>query len=276
MKINDKNSALHLLIEGASGKLEIIQDATEFPMAVYFMNHEFPAMRDRFRECIQFLCKPFFDAYLKAREKLLEALEKEPLQKSGTLMYSVEGGIILTTFYDLKSKSNGEEMVVNGRIVIFANHIHNPLPRLTFYTHIKDNMGTTYQTLDTYLGGMKPMYIMNDVMSLLLFIKYCPVETKIVAKGKKVTHSNEDYFNKTRLPIEIIDSTWFTTIVRGEGFGVTGHFRLQPVGPGRSERKLIWIAAYEKKGYVRKAKVLRSKDRSADELEDDSDAGIPG
>lgn len=62
------------------------------------------------------------------------------------------------------------------------------------------------------------------------------------------------YFNETKSPIEILDSSWFTTIIRTEGFGVTGHFRLQPYGPGRTMKKWVYINDYEKHGYVRRAK----------------------
>jgi hypothetical protein len=95
-------------------------------------------------------------------------------------------------------------------------------------------------------------------------VAICPIETKIVAKGKKIAHGRQEYFNKTALPVEILDSTWFTTIVRREGFQVSGHFRLQPVGPERSERKLIWIDRYEKGGYVRKAGLLRGKENTSE------------
>jgi hypothetical protein len=53
-----------------------------------------------------------------------------------------------------------------------------------------------------------------------------------------------------------LDSTWFTTIVRSEGFKVGGHFRMQPFGKNLSDRKLIWISPFDKNGYTRKAKIL--------------------
>jgi hypothetical protein len=266
MRFHDKNNAVHLLSENGPRKVAIDPHATEFPHASFFINKEFPGMRPRFRKSIQFICKPFRDAYLKAREKLVEALAKEPIQKSGTLIFSAGNQLMTTVFYDLETKRHGAEMVTNGRIAIFGSHPNQPCPSLVFYTDIRDGWSKTFQPFQSFFDGMKDSHIINDILSLLLFIKYCPVETKVVAKGKKEPHSHEDYFNKTDLPIEIVDSTWFTTIVRSEGFSVSGHFRLQPVGPGGAGRKLTWIASYDKKGYVRAAKVLSSKERDSNEV----------
>jgi hypothetical protein len=257
MRFHNKNNAVHLLSESGSRKIEIDPHSTEFSLATFFIHHEFPAMRPVFRKSIQFICNPFLDAYEKARPKLLEVLLKEPIQKNGTLINGLGGGCKETIFYDLETKCNGQQMDTNGRIAIFASSPDNPLPRMVFYTHIKNGRCMTFQPLESIPDGIKDSDIIQDILSLLLFIKYCPIETRLVAKGKKVRHFHEDYLNRTDLPIEIVDSTWFTTIVRSEGFSVGGHFRLQPVGPGRTGRELIWIAPYEKTGYVRVAKVLR-------------------
>jgi hypothetical protein len=93
-------------------------------------------------------------------------------------------------------------------------------------------------------------------VKILTFLKYCPLETKIVKAGRKESHCGEKVLNETKVDIEYLDSTWFTTIIRTEGFGVQGHFRWQPCGPHNSERKLIYIAPFEKQGYTRTAKIL--------------------
>jgi hypothetical protein len=62
--------------------------------------------------------------------------------------------------------------------------------------------------------------------------------------------------NETKYAVEILDSTWFTTIIRSEGFRVGGHFRMEPYGPGMAQKKLIWIEPFEKTGYTRKARIL--------------------
>jgi hypothetical protein len=268
MRFHDKNNAVHLLIEGRPCKVEVDQNSREFQKALFFIYHEFPEMRPKFRKCIQYMCKPFFEAYQKAREKLTVVVQKEPIQKSGTLIYSLGSGYTLTTFYDLETKYNGQEMVANGRIGIFANFDNTPMPILVYYTQIRENKATSFLPMSLFIDGFMDQANVSDVLKMILFIQHCPVETKLIAKGKKVAHADQEYLNKTSLPIEILDSTWFTTIVRSEGFAVGGHFRLQPVGPGRSERKLIWIEPYEKTGYVRKAGVLKTTDNPSERLGD--------
>lgn len=84
--------------------------------------------------------------------------------------------------------------------------------------------------------------------------KYAQIETKVVGANKRVKDFNCKYVNDTDSDITILDSTWFTTLVKSEGFKVRGHFRLQPYGIGMQEKKLIWIKDFEKSGYTREAK----------------------
>lgn len=62
--------------------------------------------------------------------------------------------------------------------------------------------------------------------------------------------------NELKIPLTIVNSRWNITTIRNEGFAVSGHFRLQPCGAGRIDRKLIFIEPFEKKGYVRTAKSI--------------------
>jgi len=262
MKFNDKNNAVHLLMGDSFGKAGISKDSSGLNEALYFCNKEFPHLKPLFRKSIQYLCRPFFEAYQNAKEKLLHVVGKEPLRRCGTFIYPTFNEETLTTFYDLKTEHNGQEIIANGVVAIFANIPNNSLPQLIFYCRITDNNTITSAPYRMLEDGFTADATINDTLALILFLKYCPLETKTIAKGKKVSHSNEEYLNKTQLPIEILDSTWFTTIVRSEGFTVGGHFRMQPIGPGGLERKLIWINSYEKKGYVRKAGVLRAGENS--------------
>ncbi len=91
------------------------------------------------------------------------------------------------------------------------------------------------------------------VIPMLAIYYFAEIETSIIdsSKSKKVVLSGEKYLNENAVPVKIINSNWFTTIIRSEGFGVRGHFRLQPCGEGRNERKLIWIKDFVKNGYTR-------------------------
>lgn len=88
-----------------------------------------------------------------------------------------------------------------------------------------------------------------------LFLQFAHVETKdLGTNGKIWSGINCIYNNKTKNNIKVIDSTWFTTLVKSDAFKVRGHFRLQPYGDGT--RKLIWINEFQKDGYTREAKIL--------------------
>lgn len=101
----------------------------------------------------------------------------------------------------------------------------------------------------------------QTVITFLLFKEYAELETKYIVKGKvpKVKLNNQDYSSQIELPIKIVDSTWFTTLIKSDDFKVSGHFRLQPYGEGFKHRKLIWISEYQKHGIVREAKMLKDQ-----------------
>ena len=103
---------------------------------------------------------------------------------------------------------------------------------------------------------------------LLLFKKYANVETYLIEAGQKqfmeVDFSPIDCKtpehkakNEAGINVIVLDSLWYTNICREEGFMVSGHFRLQPCkdGMGHWTRKIIYIAAYEKHGYHRQARI---------------------
>ncbi|TGE20855.1 hypothetical protein [Hymenobacter metallicola] len=93
-----------------------------------------------------------------------------------------------------------------------------------------------------------------DAIKCLIFLKLTEPEIIHLAAGKKYGTRKKGHYNATSLPIIIVDSTWNQYIVRTEGFGVSGHFRLQRHGKGNADLKLTWIKPYQKTGYVRLSK----------------------
>lgn len=92
---------------------------------------------------------------------------------------------------------------------------------------------------------------LRDAIKCLIFLKLTEPEIIHLAAGKKHGTRKEGHYNATAFPVIIVDSTWNQYIVRTEGFGVSGHFRLQRYGKGNMDLKLIWIKPFEKNGYVR-------------------------
>ena len=95
---------------------------------------------------------------------------------------------------------------------------------------------------------------------LMLLKKYGQAEIEVLPKNKKVRSQllNDKSINETDMEVQVLDSRWFTTICRDEGFLVSGHFRLQPCKDENGEwtKRLIYINPYAKHGYHRLAPVV--------------------
>lgn len=101
--------------------------------------------------------------------------------------------------------------------------------------------------------------IQKFVVNFLLFYHFTEPTIKEVMGGtstKKLILKDDRIINDSPNSIEIIDENFFKTIIRTDGFGVNGHFRLQPVGKNKTNRKLIYIEPFQKNGYTRIAKSL--------------------
>jgi len=126
---------------------------------------------------------------------------------------------------------------------------------------------TRYERGFYYLDRVHPNVASNihDTLELLIalkvFLENKHVDVKCINKSRnqnKVKIQGNNIINdKLPIKINVLDSTYFTTIMRLEGFNVSGHFRLQPCGKKKEKKKLIWINDFEKKGYVRQAGKLR-------------------
>lgn len=111
-------------------------------------------------------------------------------------------------------------------------------------------------TNDKYYAPHTQMAIFNRIAKLITFIELGDIETVYLPAGRnngkpkkagKITNTSE--FN-----VYIVDTSWNKLIIRTDGFGVRGHFRLQPCGKEHKDRKLIWVDSFEKHGYVRRPK----------------------
>lgn len=103
---------------------------------------------------------------------------------------------------------------------------------------------------------MEVIYCLMSIVLVLLLIKqFAEIEEVIVNReNRRARLGGEKHLSESNQDITIVDSNWFREIIRTEGFLVRGHFRLQPFGEGRQQRRLKWIAPFQKHGYRRKAK----------------------
>lgn len=101
----------------------------------------------------------------------------------------------------------------------------------------------------------------STLMQLMVFIELGDIEVVQLDSlrnngGKK---GKDKIVNNSRNKIFVVDSSWNKLIIRTDGFAVRGHFRLQPCGPNHIDRKLIWVDAFEKHGYIRQPKARIEK-----------------
>jgi len=96
-------------------------------------------------------------------------------------------------------------------------------------------------------------------LKVLIMKRYGKVETYTIEGREQRRVGNNYVVNKAPFPIHRLDGSWFKTIIRTNGFGVKGHWRLQACGKGWKERKLIYISGFQKHGYVRRAPALAAR-----------------
>lgn len=219
------------------------------------------------RQDIKIITDPFYDAFWKAKDKLFTSeLVEEILSgtsigtiiyRNNVICYLIEDGefegkkIHAGTFYFFVEAEKGK-LVPMVAATISPNQKFEPI--FLSFALIKAE-----RDVDEYLHNL-----FYDTILLLNFIKYAEVETKHLPANRKVQGINCKYINETKSNVKILDSMWFTELVKSDAFKVRGHFRLQPKKKeGEWTKELIWIKDFEKSGYTRKAGKLNSEEKSA-------------
>lgn len=268
MKLNYKNTALGLIDNPKKFSFGFPDpDMTPFKTPKELKDFGYSLVRgaDQLKALcgrnVQLVSQSFLEAFGKGAGKLKDAILNEEIEDSGVL---IGGGFTngythwhtyyyyVRTYFDENGKWTPEILFMD-----FSKHSRADEPALDIFVSMAENTGVKDLIWNGYIeDGRDITYWCSWIIAFVFFKKYCPIETKVIKAEKKDHHIGIKYVNETKHNIEILDSTWFTTLVKSEGFGVRGHFRFQPCGPGLKLRKLIWIDAFEKEGYTRQAKVL--------------------
>ncbi len=91
------------------------------------------------------------------------------------------------------------------------------------------------------------------VIQVLAYLYYGDITTRFIPSKQEIKLTAfKKIQNNSSFDIFFVDTLWKQRIST-DGFGVKGHFRLQPIGTERKQRKLIWIEQFKKQGYNRKA-----------------------
>jgi len=261
MKISERNTALGLLREmnpmsftiDEDGEHSTIEYKRAFGLSVVA---NWPLIKDQFSSNVRYISDSFYQAYNKSLPKLIPVLGEEEIEESGTFVSRSSPSETNTIFYSIHIGKKDPEFYSSCVVFIFTKQTSHEKPSLSIYVQRNSKGIKQYISETGAKNNVDHLSVFAHVYTLLLFIKYCEIETKIVKAGKKENHIGIKYVNESKSNIQILDSTWFTTIVKSESFNVRGHFRLQPYGEGLTQRKLIWISDFEKTGYTRTAKVL--------------------
>ena len=174
-----------------------------------------------------------------------------------------QGGSCVLEFSTDENGHHRMTSSVNGMLVSFY-----------MYDIVEGENGRACLNMMCYLNVCKEDMADASIQSLSawyiyqLFKKYANTETYLIEAGKKLNMDvnfapidsktpEHKAKNEAGINVIVLDSLWYTTICREEGFMVSGHFRLQPCkdSMGHWTRKIIYIAAYEKHGYHRQARI---------------------
>lgn len=157
-----------------------------------------------------------------------------------------------------KKIKDGEHIYLLGKSEYYRFLKFNNVIKASFWSrekHVAFEMGFDLEE-DKYYYPSIAKQEFNRLLRLMIFIELGDIETTIIEKGKNNGKPKKDgkITNTSDSTVYVVDSSWNKLIIRTEGFAVRGHFRLQPCGEELKNRKLIWIDAFEKNGYVRKPK----------------------
>lgn len=269
MKINYKNTALDLMEHPGkydfafppdminNGRVLTTQQVVKFGRELLFAEEKHHFLKLACGNNVQYVSKPFWEAFAHGRHKLAGIFDKVDIEEGGVLI--LQGGPFTHTYYYyVKTYGTGDDWDFDIMFLDFSKLPKNDEPHLDVFIS-RQKQKNEDKTL-IYKGlldkGYDREHYESLIITFLVFKRYCEIETKVIPANKKDKHVGIKYVNETKNNVTILDSTWFTTIVKSEGFGVRGHFRFQPYGPGMQLRKLVWIEPFEKEGYTRTAKVL--------------------
>lgn len=217
---------------------------------------------------IQYVSRPFWEAYAKGRHKLLGIFDKEEIDEGGILILPGHG-ITHTYYYYIKTYYTDDGTWGYDCLFMDFNkrntEAHKDGPALDVYTScVLDEDGVHLNRKNLLWTGYTKEgkdyhHFEAMILTFVLFKKYCDIETNVVEPKRKTIVAGKKYLNETDKRITVLDSTWFTNLVVSGAFEVEGHLHWYYYGPNKSKKKLQWVSTYEKQGYARKAKVLTQK-----------------
>ncbi|MBE7174697.1 MAG: hypothetical protein INR73_29270 [Williamsia sp.] len=252
------NPILQKLHDGKLGQIGYyLQDADFFntPGQAVQIGDAFKAKLPYFKRKIRLLSQPFQEAMWRAQKLLTEAGMMDRLPSDcGTLvmgettyLYQLENG---PDFYACDVWEFYKDRLVSMVAERWTPKTGQEMQAWRSKALLTKESLAMVDNNHTLWAGQA----VGNVFLFIQFLKHCPIQTKELTARKKARLYDCKYVNQTDLTIQVLNSTWFTNLVKSEGFNVRGHFRWQRHGPNNSLLKLIWINEFEKSGYTMAAK----------------------
>lgn len=261
MKISYRSQPIIKKIEDAElGEMGIApEDLTSYNQHKNLFDRTWLMTADKYQKDIKVLSNSFAEAVgLSIRKTLDESLIKEAQKEetSGTLIM----GASVFCYWIYPSEKG-----LTQAIFRFVETTQGPLKIEAFiYLNLDKNYKGTaavwFPHNERKEADDKALLKKNTSMlyAIINFIRYAEVETKELPAGQKIKDIDCKYLNDTKSNVQILNSTWFTNLVKSDGFKVRGHFRLQPKKKnGEWTKELIWINDFEKNGYTAPARKLQ-------------------
>lgn len=164
--------------------------------------------------------------------------------------YKIEEGpfkddYMLSIYFTGKSENlKGNNIVYAGTMVFRKGDNDHYLFDLSLLSTLFERPAFDYDSTES---------LIDKFLGILIFKHYAKVELDLVngKTRKKSELLNQKIINETSSGINVLDSQWYTSVFRNEGFTVRGHFRFY-----KSCNRLIYINEFQKHGYHRHAKIL--------------------
>jgi hypothetical protein len=262
MKISYRtHPMLERLEKGSLGTLPVSESDQKF--FFYTPNQFTPTWKrycSEFRKEVNVVSQPFIDALEKAQPKLNGLYQDIMGQDLSDFKQSATYIIGTMTFMIYQRILKGEE-AMHMCLYIFRND-GMPIcyycndPETGMHGWVSNTVGSN--TLTPEQGNAFAVSHVVNCAAVYIFKHYAQVETKELPAGQKVKGIDCKYVNDTKLNLTYLNSTWFTNLVKSDGFKVRGHFRLQPKKKdGSWTKELIWIDEFQKTGYTAPARKLK-------------------
>jgi hypothetical protein len=223
-----------------------------------------------FRQNAMYVQQSFFNALHLSHDSLQKALTKDSDYIYSNLKYSK--GVILTIdgghcFYSIDTINRTfTAIIVFDKDPVFG-FFNKPINSKDDDSATKYYLGKKFEHFNDNQEAIEELNrFLYTVFHIPLFRTFADHDVISISGQSKGKLNKINYKNRNNHSINVLDSTWYTSIARTEGFMVSGHLRMQACGAGLTERKLIYIDSFEKHGYIRKAKMLPRNELSITEI----------